>query len=61
MKSDWSTDSDNRRDNQARKPIRHETTSDWETKTEDDQHILFNAPLRRPNTITKVLTNGNFG
>ena len=32
MKSDWSTDSDNRRDNQARKPIRHETTSDWETE-----------------------------
>ena len=23
MKSDWSTHSDNRRDNQARKPIRH--------------------------------------
>ena len=24
MKSDWSTDSDNRRGNQARKPLRHE-------------------------------------
>ena len=38
--------SDNRRENQARKPIRHETTSDWETKIEDDQHILVEAPLR---------------
>ena len=59
MKSDWSNDSDNKRDNQARKPIRHETTSDWETEIEDDQHILIEAPLRRPNTMPKVLTNTN--
>ena len=57
MKSDWSTNPDNRRDNQGRKPIRHETTSDWEIK-KDDQHALVEAPLRRPNTIPKVLTNG---
>ena len=58
MKSDWSTDADNRRDNQAKKPIRHETTTEWESETEHDQHILVEAPLRRPNTIPKVLTNG---
>ena len=30
MKSDWSTDSDDRKDNQARKkPIRHDVTSNW--------------------------------
>ena len=58
MKSGWSTDSDKGRDNQARKPIQHETTSHWETKTEDYQHILVEVPLRRPNTIPKVLTNG---
>ena len=57
MKSDWSIDSYDRRDNQARKPIRHDTTSDWETKIEDDQHILVEASLRRPNTMTKILTN----
>ena len=29
MKSDWSTDSDDRKDNQGRKkPIRHDATSD---------------------------------
>ena len=58
MKSDWSPDSDNRRDNQARKPIRHKTTSDWETNIEDNQHILVEAPSRRPNTMPLVLTNG---
>ena len=60
MKTDWSTDSDNRTDNQAIKPIWHETTSDRETKTEEDQHILVEVPLRRPNTIPKVLTNGKW-
>ena len=36
MKSDWSTDSDDRRDSQTRKPIRCETTSDCEFEIEDD-------------------------
>ena len=58
MKSDWNTNSDNRRDNQARKPVRHKTISDWETNIKDDQHMSVEAPLRRPNTIPKVLTNG---
>ena len=32
MKSDWNTDSDDGKDNHARKkPARHDTTSDWET------------------------------
>ena len=31
-------------------------TSDWETEIEDDKHILVEAPLRRPNTMSKVLT-----
>ena len=57
MKSDWRTDLDDSRNNQARKPIRHETTSDWEINIEDNQHILVEAPLRRPNTMPKVLTN----
>ena len=33
------------------------TTSDLETKIEDDQHILVEAPLRRPSTMSKVVTN----
>ena len=57
-KSDWNTDSDNRRENQARKPIRHETTSYWETKIEDDQYMIVEVPLRRPSTIPKVVTTG---
>ena len=49
MKSDWSTDSDDRKDIQARmKPDRHGITSYWDTEMEDDQHILVNAPLSRP-------------
>ena len=47
MKSDWNTNSDNRRDNQARKPRRHETTSDWETKIEDDQHMSVECPIKK--------------
>ena len=58
MRSDRNTDSDNRRENQARNPIRHKTIPDWKTETEDDQHILVEALLRRLNTIPKVLTNG---
>ena len=58
MKSDWSTDTDDRKDDQARKkPIRHDVTSDWETEIEDDQEIIIEAPLRRPNTMPKVLTS----
>ena len=57
MKSDWSTDSDDGKDNQARKkPIRHDVTSDWETVIEDDQETIVKAPLRRPNIMPKVLT-----
>ena len=56
MKSDLSTDSDDRKDKQARKkPIRHDITSDWETEIEDDQKTITKAPLRRPNTMPKVL------
>ena len=59
MKSDWSTESDDRKDNQARKkPIRHDVTSDWETEIEDDQDTIIKAPLRRPYTIPKLLTSG---
>ena len=58
MKSGWSTDSDNRRDNQARKHIRHETTSDWGTNIDDNQYILVEAQLTRPNMMPKVLTYG---
>ena len=54
MKSDWSTDSDDRKYNQARK-IRHEITSDWDTEMKDDQCILVNTPLRRPNTMPSYL------
>ena len=55
MKSDWS-DSDDGKDNQARKkPIRHDITSDWETERED-QETIIEASLRRPNTMPKVLT-----
>ena len=59
MKSDWSTDSDDKEDDQAtKKPIRHDITSDWETEIEDVQETIIKAPLRRPNTIPKVLTSG---
>ena len=55
MKSDWSTDSDYGKDNQARKkPIRHDITSDWETKIED-QETIANTPLRRTNTMPKSI------
>ena len=57
MKSDWS-DSDDGKYNQARKkPIRHDITSNWEMETEDHETIT-KAPLRRPNTMPKVLTCG---
>ena len=59
MKSDWSIDSDDRKDNQARKkPISHDITSDWETEKEGDKDTIIKAPLRRPNTMPKVLTSG---
>ena len=29
IKSDWNTDSDDRKDNQARRPMRNEITLDW--------------------------------
>ena len=32
-------------------------SSDWETKIADNQHISVEAPLQRPNTMPKVLTN----
>ena len=57
IKSDWSTDSDDRKDNQARRPMRNEITSDWETEIEDGQNTIIEAPLRRPNTIPNVLTS----
>ena len=44
MKSDWS-DSDDRKDNQARnRPIIHDISSDWETERED-QETRVDTPL----------------
>ena len=57
MKSDWSN-SNYGIDNQVRKrPVRHDVSSDWETETED-QETIVETPLRRPNTMPKVLTCG---
>ena len=54
MKSDWS-DSDDGKNNQVRgRPIKHNVTSDWETDA--DQETMAAAPLRRPNTMLKLLT-----
>ena len=55
LKLDWS-DSDDGKDNQVRKrPIQHDVSSDWQTETED-QETIVETPLRRPNTMPKVLT-----
>ena len=57
MKSNWS-DLDDGKDNQVRKrPIRNNVTTDWEKETED-QETIVGAPLRRLNTMPKVLTHG---
>ena len=37
--------------------MRSEITSDWETEIEDDQDTIVETPLRRPNTMPKVLTS----
>ena len=44
------------KNNQVRKrPMVHDIYSDWDTETED-QKTRVDAPLRRPNTIPKVLS-----
>ena len=58
IQSDCSTDSDDTKYNQDRKkPIRHDIASDLETEIEDDQDSVIEAPLRRPNTMPKVLNS----
>ena len=57
IKSDRTTDSDDRRDNQARRPMKNEIISDWETEIEDDQDTIIEASLKRPKTMPKVLTS----
>ena len=36
--------------------MRNEITSDWQTEIEDNWDTIIEAPLRRPNTMPKVLT-----
>ena len=56
IKSDWSTDSEDGKDNQARRPMNGDIISDQDTDAKRRQKKRTETPLRLPNTMPKVLT-----